>query len=113
MWLIGEEIPVVAADFSHARAGRPEEYSEMLSGLCRFSQPQARMLIPLRYLQRPVMRSHTDLSGFLSTKTLDLSALYDGPRSFKSQLKPLSKAKLEHTTTIGRATFRDRVRQSA
>src|SRR3546814_12341732 len=72
----------------------------MLSGLCRFSQPQARLLIPLRYLQRPVMRSHTDLSGFLSPKTLDLSALYDGHRSFKSQLKPSLKTQLEQTQTL-------------
>src|SRR3546814_1400616 len=70
------------------------------SDLCRFSQPQARLLIPLRYLQRPVMRSHTDLSGFLSPKTLDLSALYDGHRSFKSQLKTRLKAQLEQTQTL-------------
>lgn len=99
-WLIGEEIPVVAADFSHARAGRPEEYSEMLSGLCRFSQPQARLLIPLRYLQRPVIRSHADLGGFLSPKTLDLSALYDGHLSFKSQLKTRLKVQLEQTQRL-------------
>src|SRR3546814_15425107 len=99
-WLVGDVIPGVAADFSHPRAGGPEEYSEMLSGLCRFSRPQARLLIPLRYLQRPVMRSHTDLSGFLSPKTLDLSALYDGHRSFKSQLKTRLKAQLAQTQTL-------------
>src|SRR3546814_20123693 len=46
------------------------------------------------------MRSHTDLSGFLSPKTLDLSALYDGHRSFKSQLKTRLKAQLEQTQTL-------------
>lgn len=99
-WLIGEEIPVVAADFAHARAGQPEEYSEMLSGLCRFSQPQARLLIPARYLERPIVRSRADLNGFLAPKTLDPVALYDGHLSFKSQLKARLRAQLEQTQTL-------------
>ncbi|WP_051362020.1 AraC family transcriptional regulator [Solimonas soli] len=94
-WLIGEEIPVVAADFAHPRAGRPEEYSEMLGGLCRFSQAQPRLLLPARYLQRPVVRSRADLNGFLSPRDIDRSALYGGHLSFKSQLKARLKAQLE------------------
>ncbi|NGY04876.1 AraC family transcriptional regulator [Solimonas terrae] len=99
-WLIGEEVPVVAADFAHARAGRPEEYSEMLSGLCRFSQPQARLLIPARYLERPTVRSRADLNGFLVPKSLDTHALYDGHLSFKSQLKARLREQLAQTQTL-------------
>jgi AraC-like DNA-binding protein len=94
-WLIGEEIPVVAADFAHARAGSPDEYSELLSGLCRFSQAQARLLLPRRYLDRPVVRSRADLNGFLSPTDIDRGALYGGHLSFKSQLKARLKAQLE------------------
>lgn len=99
-WLIGEEIPVVAADFAHARVGSPEEYSEMLSGLCRFSQAQPRLLLPARYLERPVVRSRADLNGFMAPKDLDRAALYGGHLSFKSQLKARLKAQLEALQTL-------------
>src|SRR3546814_1973483 len=46
------------------------------------------------------MRSQTDLSGLLSPKPLDRSALYDGHRSFKAQLKTRVKAQLEQTQTL-------------
>ncbi|MGH8446570.1 MAG: AraC family transcriptional regulator ligand-binding domain-containing protein [Solimonas sp.] len=99
-WLIGEEIPVVAADFAHARTGSPDEYSEMLSGLCRFAQPQARLLLPRRYLNLPVVRSRADLNGFMSPKTIDRVALFEGHLSFKSQLKARLRAQLEQACVL-------------
>lgn len=94
-WLIGEEIPVIAADFPHPRGGPLEEYAEVLSGQCRFSQPHAALLIPTRYLDRPVVRSRSDLNSFMSPQLIDFVHNGGIHRSFRSTLKARLRQQLE------------------
>ncbi len=64
-WLIGEEVPVVAADFPHPRTGSLEEYGDALTGNCRFSRPVGSLLLPVQYLERRIIRKPEELEAFL------------------------------------------------
>ncbi|HSW12129.1 MAG TPA: AraC family transcriptional regulator ligand-binding domain-containing protein [Solimonas sp.] len=86
-WLIGEEIPLVAAEFPHPCAGPLEEYAEAFDGLSRFSRPSAQLLLPTRYLDRPIVRSHDDLRRFVMPQTIDLGQHFEVQRSLRAQLK--------------------------
>ena len=64
-WLIGEEIPVLVADFPHAQEGPIEEYAQTFSSNCRFEQAEARLVFRREFLRRPVVRTIDDISDYL------------------------------------------------
>jgi AraC-like DNA-binding protein len=86
-WLIGEEVPVVAADFPHPRAGALDEYGDALTGNCRFSRPQGRLLLPVDALRRPVVRRPDELEAFLQPSGYDIRHDFGIHRSFRSMLR--------------------------
>lgn len=94
-WLIGEEIPLVAAEFPHPCAGPLEEYAEAFAGLSRFSRPSAQLLLPARYLDRPVVRSHDELRRFITPQSIDLGHHLDVQRSLRALLKERMRAQLQ------------------
>ena len=97
-WLAREEIPVVAVDLPHAPLGESEEYAEALSGVCRFQQPAARLLLPEHHLRKPVLRETSEVSEFMSPRS-ELRLL-SGERPFKQQLKQLLRQRLATTQSL-------------
>lgn len=98
-WLIGEEVPVVSVEFPHAGAGALEDYAEAFSGLCRFSRPSAKLLLPKRYLDRPVVRVRDDLGSFMSLGS-NGDGLGDVQRAFRSQVKAELRAHLDRYQSL-------------
>jgi len=86
-WLIGEEVPVVAADFPHPRAGSLEEYGDSFTGNCRFSRPVGSLLVPVQSLRRRVIRRPDELQSFLQPSGADLTSTFGVHRSFRSMLR--------------------------
>jgi len=86
-WLIGEEIPLVAVEFPHPCAGPLEEYAEAFAGLSRFSRPSAQLMLPSRYLDRPVTRGLDDLRRFIAPQSIDLGQHFEVQRSLRGSLK--------------------------
>jgi AraC-like DNA-binding protein len=85
-WLIGEELSLLSVEFPHPPGGTLEEYAEVLSPACRFSQAQARVVFPASYLARRLVRSVDDLGAFMSPKSLDLVNVGGVHKSFKALL---------------------------
>lgn len=86
-WLIGEEIPLVAAEFPHPCAGPLEEYAEAFAGLSRFSRPSAQLILPVRYLDRPIVRSEEEMRRFIEPQSIDLGQHLDVQRTLRGLLK--------------------------
>ncbi|MDB5976456.1 MAG: hypothetical protein JWR07_3216 [Nevskia sp.] len=99
-WLIGEEVPVVAADFPHPRAGSLEEYGDALTGNCRFSRPVGSLLLPVRYLERRIIRKPEELAAFLQPSGYDLANVFGVHRSFRSLLRSRLREHLGQTQTL-------------
>ena len=95
-WLARELIPVVAVDLPHAPLGEPEEYAEAVSGVCRFRQPAARLLLPERHLHKPVLRESSEIPEFMSPR-VDLRS---GEHTFQQQLKQLLRQRLATTQSL-------------
>jgi AraC-like DNA-binding protein len=86
-WLIGEELPVVAADFPHPRAGSLDEYGDSFTGNCRFSRPVGSLLLPAQFLRQPLLRKPDELQSFLLPNGQDLANAFGVHRSFRSMLR--------------------------
>jgi AraC-like DNA-binding protein len=99
-WLVGEEIPVVAADFPHPRAGSLEEYAHILSGNCRFARADAGLLLPAEYLERRVARTPGELAAFLEPSVHDLAKGFGVHREFRSMLRARMRDHLEQTRSL-------------
>jgi AraC-like DNA-binding protein len=96
-WLAREDIPVLAADLPHVASGDSEEYADMLAGACRFGQPAARLLLPERYLQKPVLRTVHEIPIFMEPSGEPLPF---GNHHFKLELKQLLRLHLATTQTL-------------
>ncbi|MDR3419393.1 MAG: AraC family transcriptional regulator ligand-binding domain-containing protein [Nevskia sp.] len=99
-WLIGEEVPVLAADFPHPRAGSLEEYAATLTGNCRFSRPVGSLLLPVQYLERRTIRRPEDLPAFLEPSGNDIANVFGVHRSFRSLLRALMREHLGRTRSV-------------
>jgi AraC-like DNA-binding protein len=99
-WLIGEEIPVVSADFPHPRTGSLEEYAHSLSGNCRFARPLGSLLLPVQCLERRVVRSPDQLAAFLEPSVHDLAQGFGVHRDFRSMLSARMRDHLEQTHSL-------------
>lgn len=99
-WLIGEEVPVVAADFPHPRAGSPEEYGDSFTGNCRFSRPVGSLLVPVQSLRQPLIRKPHELESFLLPSGQDLSNTFGVHRSFRSMLRSRMREHLGQTRAL-------------
>jgi AraC-like DNA-binding protein len=96
-WLAREDIPVLAVDLPHAASGDSEEYAEMLAGFCRFGQPAARLLLPERYLQKPVLRALHEIPIFMEPPGEPLPY---GNHHLKLKLKQLLRVHLATTQSL-------------
>jgi len=94
-WLIGEEIPLVAVEFPHPVSGPLEEYAEAFSGLSRFSRPSAQLVLPVSYLDRPIVRGRDDLRRFIEPQSIDLAQHAEVRRSLRSLLKERLRRQLQ------------------
>ena len=97
-WLAREEIPVVAVDLPHAPLGEPEEYAEVLSGVCRFRQPVARLLLPERHLRKPVLREPSEVPEFMSPRS-ELRLL-SGERTIQAAAEAVAAATPGHDAIV-------------
>jgi AraC-like DNA-binding protein len=86
-WLIGEEMPVVAADFPHPRAGALDEYGDSFTGNCRFSRPAGSLVLPAQFLRQPLVRRPDELEAFLLPSGQDLANAFGVHRSFRAMLR--------------------------
>jgi AraC-like DNA-binding protein len=97
-WLIGEEIPVLGVDFSHASADPIGEYAEAFWGPCRFEQPATCVRIPARFLGRRIIRTDSDREKqFVVTHVFDLAAVPGVHRSWRMLIKTKLKEYLART----------------
>jgi AraC-like DNA-binding protein len=99
-WLIGEDVPVVAADFPHPRAGALDEYGDTLTGNCRFSRPVGSLLLPVHCLERRIVRKPGELEAFLQPGGYDLSLDSGVHRSFRSLLHARLRQHLGQTQSL-------------
>ncbi len=99
-WLIGEEVPVVVADFPHPRAGSLEEYGDTLTGNCRFSRPAGSLLLPVQYLERRIVRRPEELAAFLQPSGFDFARDFGVHRSFRSLLRTRLREHLGRTQSL-------------
>ena len=61
-WLIGENIHCLGFEFPHAPAVAIENYNEAFPGPCKFEQPAARFYFDKRYLDKPIVRTASEVS---------------------------------------------------
>jgi len=99
-WLIGEEVPVVAADFPHPRAGSLEEYGDSFTGNCRFSRPVGSLLVPVQSLGRRIIRKPEELEAFLRPSGYDIANTFGVHRSFRSMLRSRLRDHLGQTQAL-------------
>lgn len=89
-WLIGEEIPILAAEFPHPQSAPAEEYAQVFSSDCRFQRPgpDARLSFDSRYLARRVIRGPRDVQALVaSTKRIDLVSVTGIEKTLKTRVK--------------------------
>lgn len=98
-WLGTEDVPVVAVDLPHAPCGDAEEYAEALNGVCRFRQPNARLLLPELHLKRPVLREAAEVAAFLAPRG-EIALASGSERLFRTSLKQLLSRQLAATQTL-------------
>ncbi|HEY3700170.1 MAG TPA: AraC family transcriptional regulator ligand-binding domain-containing protein [Spongiibacteraceae bacterium] len=82
-WLIGEKIPCLRFEFPHLPEIPEMEYHQALATECRFSQPKARLLFQAEYLNRPVVKSSTNIAEFSTGERFgEISGTFEalGPR---------------------------------
>jgi len=71
-WLIGEEIPILSAEFAHEPTVTLGDYFHVLGGNCRFGAPATRLCFAAALLDRRVLREVEDLPRFLAPRPVDL-----------------------------------------
>jgi AraC-like DNA-binding protein len=60
-WIIGAEIPLIRAEFSHAMQGPLGEYAQVFCDDCRFGRPDTRLYFKASFLNRKIVRKLEDL----------------------------------------------------
>jgi AraC-like DNA-binding protein len=70
-WLIGEEIPLIGVEFTHAKQLPAAVYASVFGTHVAFDQPANRFIFHSRYLKRPMVRDLRELS-VLSSDEYDL-----------------------------------------
>jgi AraC-like DNA-binding protein len=93
-WLVGEEVPLEAAEFPHPRQARLSEYTQVFGVTCRFGRPIGRISFAHRYLARRVVRTPEDIEALRATVDFDLTSIRDMERSWRGVLKASLKARL-------------------
>jgi AraC-like DNA-binding protein len=63
-WLVDDEVPVIVTEFPHRAVAPLADYNDAFRSFCAFMRPSARMCIPARYLNRPIVRRLSDLESF-------------------------------------------------
>lgn len=71
-WLIGEEIPILAADLPHKQLAPLAEYYEVMSPVCRFGQSEACMTFDRRFLARRIIRRPEEVKNWQLQNRIDL-----------------------------------------
>jgi AraC-like DNA-binding protein len=95
-WLIGEEVPLMSAEFPHPQAGDLAEYAEVLAPDCRFGRPEALVRFDRRFLARRLIRNEQDLARFISVTRVDLVNMPGVERSFRAQVRNAISSHLQH-----------------
>jgi len=85
-WLIGENIHCLGFEFPHAPAVAIEDYNEAFPGPCKFAQPAVRFYFDKRYLDKPVVRSASEVSSFIIVRNLDFGVVPGVTSQIKQRL---------------------------
>jgi AraC-like DNA-binding protein len=70
-WMIGAEIPLMRAEFSHARQGPVGEYAQVFCDDCRFGLLDTRLYFEATFLNRKIVRKLEDLDVRKTTQNYD------------------------------------------
>jgi AraC-like DNA-binding protein len=70
-WIIGTEIPLVRAEFSHAMQGPLAEYTQVFCDDCRFGLPDTRLYFEAGFLNRKIVRKLEELDVRKSAQNYD------------------------------------------
>lgn len=64
-WLVGQQVPFASTCFNYPKPRHAEEYRAMFSGELLYRQAHAGFSLHPRFLQLPIVRTQTELQGFL------------------------------------------------
>ena len=64
-WLTGQQIPFANTHFNYPEPEHVSEYHVMFTGELCFNQPICGFSLHPRFLQLPIIRTHSELTGFL------------------------------------------------
>jgi AraC-like DNA-binding protein len=98
-WLIGEEIPLLRVEFSHARQLPAVVYANVFGTHVAFDQPANRFTFPSQYLNRQVVRALQDLS-MLSSEEYGPEHPPPLQRTWSSMVKVALRGRLYHMAPI-------------
>jgi AraC-like DNA-binding protein len=98
-WMIGQELPQVEVEFAHRRQLRPEAYAGALGDKVSFDQPADRLVFPVQYLDRSVIRTLKDLENLAST-SFDPEHNRHINRSWSGMLKSSLRASLQRGAVL-------------
>jgi AraC-like DNA-binding protein len=65
-WMVGQQVPFIATDFSYSPPPHGDEYKVMYTGELRFDQPSCGFWFHPKHLQLPIVRSLSELKQFLA-----------------------------------------------
>lgn len=99
-WLIGEEIPIITAEFAHAPIGSPLEYMEVFGSNIAFGAQSTRIVFPAKFLQRNIVKGASELEQFLSPQSVDLVSTPGVHKSVRSLVKAKLRSHLERSQSL-------------
>ncbi|MCY1517372.1 putative HTH-type transcriptional regulator [compost metagenome] len=86
-WLVGQRLPILAAELRGPRPDYIADYRVMFSDNLHFERPRSRLLLNADCLDLPVRRSPRELKAFLVGAPANILVRYRDPQSLAARIK--------------------------